>query len=159
MLGEETGGCIFRIGIYWDIGHPPFSQSWLLALTVLHGEERWQTNREVGSTPQHKWAVAISLKKGPVGLVSSKISNLWILYYVFGFPVTFTDSLRYPIAIISYKGKTTFILVVLVEASNVHDHLDYYFKIKEKGEKLRRGKLFSSFLHITPDVPYKPYVI
>ena len=135
ILGGETGGCTFRIGIYWDIGHPPFSRSWLLALTVLHGEERWQTNREVGSTPQHKWAVAISLKKGPVGLVSFKISNLWILYKFFGFPLTFTDSFRNPLAIISSIRKTIFILVVLVEASNVHDHLDYYFKIKEKGKR------------------------
>ena len=36
----ETGGCNLVMIILWDIGHPPFSRSCLIALRVLHGEER-----------------------------------------------------------------------------------------------------------------------
>ena len=76
----------------------------------------------MGDTPQHKWAVAISQKKGPTRLVSSKISMLLMVKNFSGPPGTLTHSFRNPIAIISYIMETTFILVALVETPIVHDH-------------------------------------
>ena len=60
-------------------------------------------------------------------------------------------------AIISYIGKTSFILVVLVEASIVYDHLDYHLKLRRRGKnKKRRIIFFFSSCHTK--CTHKPYV-
>jgi len=105
----------------------------------------------MGSTPQHKWAVVISLEKGLAELVTSRISKLLMAPTILGLPRTLPLSLSNPIAIMSKIGKaaiigeTTFIMVVLVKTPIVYDHLDYSFKIKEKEDKRKKRRIIFFF--------------
>ena len=151
MQGETSGWKLTTETL--DIGHLPYSRSCLIVLQEFNGEDRWQMLIDMGSTPRHKWAVAISQKKGPARLVSSKISMSLMVYKFAGLLGALRHSWRAPIAIISQIMAASFILVVRVETPIVYDHLDYCFKIKEKEGNITRGELFSSSLHITPNVP------
>ncbi|KAK7827894.1 hypothetical protein CFP56_030812 [Quercus suber] len=68
------------------------------ASQILWGRE---TNKKMGSTPPHKWAAVISLKKGSAGLVTSKIYKLLMVQTFSGFPKKVIVPLQNQIAIMS----------------------------------------------------------